>query len=110
MRQFVAPLAVAAFIALFGTSSWAKTMTVKGQVVDEGCSLREMGQNGGDTKAAEMDQCAIDCARRGEPVALLTAACDLRLAEDERWPDGCRKRPRCADDAVRPLAFLRGMQ
>src|SRR5579863_1415046 len=22
----------------------------------------------------------------------------LRLAEDERWPDGCRKRPRCADD------------
>jgi hypothetical protein len=73
MRQFVAPLAVAAFIALFGTSSWAKTMTVKGQVVDEGCSLREMGQKGGDHKAAEMDQCAIDCAKRGEPVALLTA-------------------------------------
>ncbi|HEX7794920.1 MAG TPA: hypothetical protein VF456_11245 [Vicinamibacterales bacterium] len=73
MRQFVAPLAVAAFIALFGTSSWAKTMTVKGQVVDEGCSLREMGQKGGDQKAAEMDQCAIDCAKRGEPVALLTA-------------------------------------
>ena len=72
MRQFVAPLAVAVFIALFGTSSWAKTMTVKGQVVDEGCSLREMGQ-GGDHKAAEMDQCAIDCAKRGEPVALLTA-------------------------------------
>ena len=73
MRQFVAPVAVAAFVALFGTSSWAKTMTVKGQVVDEGCSLREMGQKGGDQKAAEMDQCAIDCAKRGEPVALLTA-------------------------------------
>ena len=73
MRQFVAPLAVAAFIALFGTSSWAKTMTVTGQVVDEGCSLREMGQKGGDQKAAEMDQCAIDCAKRGEPVALLTS-------------------------------------
>jgi len=73
MRQFVAPLTVAAFIALFGTTSWAKTMTVKGQVVDEGCSLREMGQKGGDQKAAEMDQCAIDCAKRGEPVALLTA-------------------------------------
>jgi hypothetical protein len=72
MRQFVAPLAVAAFIALFGTSSSAKTMTVKGQVVDEGCSLKEMGQKGGDQKAAEMDQCAIDCAKRGEPVALLT--------------------------------------
>jgi hypothetical protein len=73
MRQFVAALAVAAFVALFGTSSWAKTITVKGQVVDEGCSLREMGQKGGDQKAAEMDQCAIDCAKRGEPVALLTA-------------------------------------
>ena len=73
MRQFVAPLVVTAFVALFGTSSWAKTMTVKGQVVDEGCSLREMGQKGGDPKAAEMDQCAIDCAKRGEPVALLTA-------------------------------------
>ena len=49
-------------------------MTVKGQVVDEGCSLKEMGQKGGDhEKAAEMDQCAIDCAKRGEPVALLTA-------------------------------------
>jgi hypothetical protein len=34
----------------------------------------------------------------------------LRLAADERWPGGCRKRPRCADDAVRPLAFLRGMR
>ena len=73
MRQFVAALAVAAFVALFGTSSWAKTITVKGQVVDEGCSLREMGQKGGDQKAAETDQCAIDCAKRGEPVALLTA-------------------------------------
>ena len=73
MRQFVAPLAVAGFVALFGASSWAKTMTVKGQVIDEGCSLREMGQKGGDQKAAEMDQCAIDCAKRGEPVALLTA-------------------------------------
>lgn len=73
MRQFVAPLAVVAFITLFGTSSWAKTMTVKGQVVDEGCSLKEMGQKGGDQKAAEADQCAIDCAKRGEPVALLTS-------------------------------------
>ena len=33
-----------------------------------------MGQKGGDhEKAGEMDQCAIDCAKRGEPVALLTS-------------------------------------
>src|SRR5262245_61088546 len=49
-------------------------MTVKGQVVAEGCSLREMGPEGGNhEKAEEMAQCAVDCAKRGEPVALLTA-------------------------------------
>jgi hypothetical protein len=73
MRQFVAPLAAAVLIASLSAPAAAKTMTVKGQVVDEGCSLKEMGQKGGDQKAAEMDQCAIDCAKRGEPVALLTA-------------------------------------
>ena len=74
MRQFLASFAVAAFILSSSAPAWAKTMTVKGQVVDEGCSLREMGQKGGDhEKAGEMDQCAIDCAKRGEPVALLTA-------------------------------------
>lgn len=74
MRHFLAPLAAAVFIVVSSAPAWAKTMTVKGQVVDEGCSLREMGQKGGDhEKASEMDQCAIDCAKRGEPVALLTA-------------------------------------
>ena len=75
MRQFLAPLAAALFISMLSAPAWAKTMTVKGQVVDEGCSLREMGQKGGDhhEKAEEMAQCAIDCAKRGEPVALLTA-------------------------------------
>jgi hypothetical protein len=74
MRQFLAPLAAATFIFMLAAPVWAKTMTVKGQVVDEGCSLKEMGQKGADhDKAAEMDQCAIDCAKRGEPVALLTA-------------------------------------
>ena len=75
MRQFLALLAAALFISTLSAPAWAKTMTVKGQVVDEGCSLKEMGQKGGDhhEKAEEMAQCAIDCAKRGEPVALLTA-------------------------------------
>jgi hypothetical protein len=73
MRQFLAPIAAVTFIAMLTAPAWAKTMTVKGQVVDEGCSLKEMGQKGDHEKAAEMDQCAIDCAKRGEPVALLTA-------------------------------------
>jgi hypothetical protein len=73
MRQFLIPIAAATCLVMLSGPAWAKTMTVKGQVVDEGCSLKEMGQKGADhEKAAEMDQCAIDCAKRGEPVALLT--------------------------------------
>src|SRR5260370_36952992 len=30
----------------------------------------------------------------------------LRLAEDERWPGGCRKRPRCADDDGEALSLI----
>jgi hypothetical protein len=75
MRHFLALLAAATVVVSLSAPASAKTMTVKGQVVDEGCSLKEMGQKGGDhhEKAEEMAQCAIDCAKRGEPVALLTA-------------------------------------
>src|SRR5467141_856886 len=34
----------------------------------------------------------------------------LRLAEDERWPGGCRKRPRCANDGGEALTLLRGFK
>ena len=73
MRQLLTPLAAALFLVTLSAPAWAKTMTVKGQVVDEGCSLREMGDKADKEKASEMEQCAIDCAKRGEPVALLTA-------------------------------------
>ena len=74
MRHFLALLAAVTVLVCLSAPASAKTMTVKGQVVDEGCSLREMGQKGGDhEKAEEMAQCAVDCAKRGEPVALLTA-------------------------------------
>jgi hypothetical protein len=50
-------------------------------VVDEGCSLKEMADHkadehskAGDHKMpASMDECALECAKRGEPLALLTA-------------------------------------
>jgi len=74
MRHFLAFLTAMTVVVALSAPASAKTMTVKGQVVDEGCSLKEMGQKGGDhEKAEEMAQCAIDCAKRGEPVALLTA-------------------------------------
>jgi len=74
MRHFLALLTAMTVVVAISAPASAKTMTVKGQVVDEGCSLKEMGQKGGDhEKAEEMAQCGIDCAKRGEPVALLTA-------------------------------------
>jgi hypothetical protein len=74
MRKFLAGLTAATFVLALGAPAWAKTMTVKGQVVDEGCSLKEMaGHKGGDHQMpADMLQCALDCAKRGEPLALLT--------------------------------------
>ena len=75
MRKFLAGVTVAAFVVGLGAPVWANTITVKGQVVDEGCSLKEMAEHkGADRKmSAEMDECALECAKRGEPLALLTA-------------------------------------
>jgi hypothetical protein len=75
MRKFLAGMTVAAFVVGLGAPAWAKPITVTGQVVDEGCSLKEMAEHkGADRKmSAEMDECALECAKRGEPLALLTA-------------------------------------
>ena len=75
MRNLMAALTAATFVVLLSAPALAKTMTVKGQVVDEGCSLKEMaGHKDGDHEAsAAMDECALECAKRGEPLALLTA-------------------------------------
>ena len=76
MRQLLTGLTMTALALALGASASAKSMTVKGQIVDEGCSLKEMGDHaaGGDHKMAEgMTECAIECAKKGEPVALLTA-------------------------------------
>ena len=45
MRSLLAGVTVATFVVVLGTPAWAKTMTVKGQVVDEGCSLKEMAEH-----------------------------------------------------------------
>ena len=75
MRTLCTGTVVAALVVFGAASAVARTMTIKGQVVDEGCSLKSMeAQKSGDQKAAkEMADCAIDCAKRGEPLALLTA-------------------------------------
>lgn len=71
MRRILAGLTVAGFVVALGAPAFAKTETVKGQLVDEGCSLKSGADHA--MPAAAMDECAIECAKQGEPVALLTA-------------------------------------
>jgi hypothetical protein len=73
MRKYLATLTAATMVAAMSAAPFAATRTVKGQVVDEGCSLKEMADHkGGDHRMSDMQACAIQCAKRGEPVALLT--------------------------------------
>ncbi|HUR34634.1 MAG TPA: hypothetical protein VM032_12615 [Vicinamibacterales bacterium] len=66
MRTLIAGLMVGAFVVLGSTATFAKTATVKGQLVDQECYLME--------KKVDTDNaCAIECAKSGKPVALLTA-------------------------------------
>ena len=75
MRRILGSLTAAALVLASGSTALAMTMTVKGQVVDEGCSLKEMASHkaGEHKMSAEMGACALECAKRGEPVALMTA-------------------------------------
>jgi hypothetical protein len=66
MRTFVAGVAAAAFIVILGAPAFAKTETVKGQIVDQECYLRE-------GKVDADKACAEACAKSGKPMALLTA-------------------------------------
>ena len=66
MRRFLAGAAAVAFVASFSVSLFAKTETIKGQLVDQECYLTE--------KKVETDStCAVQCAKSGKPVALLTS-------------------------------------
>jgi hypothetical protein len=69
MRKLVQGMTVAAVVMAFGGSVLAKTETVTGKVVDEGCSLSADHK----MPAEEMASCAVMCAKNGEPLALLTA-------------------------------------
>jgi hypothetical protein len=74
MRSMLAGLTAAAFVVALGAPAFAKEETVKGQIVDQTCYLKEKAANPGkDPVAGEDPQCALDCAKKGAPMALLTA-------------------------------------
>ena len=75
MPKLFAALTVAAFVVALGAPASAKEETVKGQIVDQSCYTKDMASNKGvDHKMpAETKDCAIACAKKGAPLAVLTS-------------------------------------
>jgi hypothetical protein len=75
MRRMFAGLTVAVFLVALGAPAFAKEETVKGQVVDMSCYNADKSNTGVDHKMPKGDtkDCAIACAKGGQPLALLTS-------------------------------------
>ena len=67
MRKVVAALAGAAFIVALSAPAFAKDMTVKGEVVDQTCYMKDHAKKG-----EAHTECATTCAKKGAPMAILT--------------------------------------
>ena len=69
MRKVISMVAGAAFVVALAMPAFAADMTVKGEVVDVACSTskKEAG------KGAAHASCAMVCAKKGQPVGILSA-------------------------------------
>jgi hypothetical protein len=75
MKRLFVGFTVAAFVVALGVPAFAKTETIKGQIVDESCYKMDKSNTGVDHKMPKGDtkDCAIGCAKAGRPMAILTA-------------------------------------
>jgi hypothetical protein len=75
MGRTFAGLTIAAFLVALSAPAFAASETVKGQVVDMGCYKADKSNTGVDHKMPKGDtkDCAIGCAKAGQPLALLTS-------------------------------------
>lgn len=75
MRRMSAAVLAVAFVVALSAPAFAKTETVKGQIVDQSCYMKDKEHNKGvDHKMpADTKDCAIACAKMGRPMAVLTA-------------------------------------
>ena len=75
MRKFLVSVVALGFVVAVSASLSAKTETIKGQIVDQACYKKDMADNKGvDHKMpADTKDCAISCAKKGRPMALLTS-------------------------------------
>ena len=74
MAKVFAGCVVAAFVIALGTPAFAATETVKGKLVDQTCYTKDMKANAGKDHKMPQDvtDCATACAKKGDPLALLT--------------------------------------
>jgi len=69
MRNFVSWTAGAALMVSLALPAFAADMTVKGEVVDVACAVDKKAEG----KGAAHASCAMACAKKGQPVGILTA-------------------------------------
>ena len=69
MRNVISLVAGAAFVVSLAMPAFAADMTVKGEVVDIACSTKLKEKGHGPDHAG----CTMDCAKKGQPVGILTA-------------------------------------
>lgn len=68
MRKFFTGVSVAAFVVALGVPAFAKTETIKGELVDQACYTKDHAKNVGESHK----ECAVTCAKKGQTVALVT--------------------------------------
>jgi molybdopterin-guanine dinucleotide biosynthesis protein A len=69
MRHLICCVSAVALVACLAVPAVASDMTVKGEVVDVACSVAKKDAGKGAAHAA----CAMVCAKKGQPVGILTA-------------------------------------
>jgi len=74
MRKYFAGVAATAVVVVLVAPLFAATETVTGKIVDQSCYLKDKVNNTGvDHKMpADVTACALACAKKGRPMALLT--------------------------------------
>jgi len=75
MKTLLATLSTAAVVVALAVPTFAKTETVKGQIIDGACYKMDKSNVGLDHKMpkGETKDCALICAKAGHPMSLLTS-------------------------------------
>ena len=75
MQKFLVGMVAFAFLFSISAPAFAKAETVTGKVIDSTCYMKDKANNAGpDHKMpADTKDCAAACAKKGQPLALLTS-------------------------------------